>query len=106
MRAGPLRSRVEIQEPTTTKDSAGGAVVTYATVATRWGQVEPLSSRERLLAGQIQSRQFLRIRLRYFEGLSTKHRLKVGTTVYGIVGVVQPDFMKIEHICDVVEVQI
>lgn len=104
MRSGPLRHRIEIQAPTESRDSSGGGSVTYATVATRYGAVEPFTSRERLIAGQMGTRVSLRVRLRWYEGLTTRHRLKHGTRTFGIVGVIQPDERKIEHLCDVVEV--
>lgn len=104
MRAGPLRDRIEIQAPTSTRDAGGALVVTYATEATRWGRVEPLSSRERLIAAQSQTRTTLRIYLRFYDGLTTRHRLKKGSRTFGIVGVTQPDDRKRETVCDVVEI--
>jgi SPP1 family predicted phage head-tail adaptor len=104
MRSGPLRNRIEIQEPTEARDAAGGGTVTFATVATRYGAVEPLSARERLIAGQMGTRVAVRIRLRWYEGLTTRHRLKMGTRTFQLIGVVQPDERKIEHVCDAVEV--
>lgn len=104
MRAGPLRDRIEIQTPTTARDAGGAATVSYATEATRYGRIEPLSSRERLIAAQSQSRTTLRIYLRFYDGLTTRHRLKKGSRTFGIVGVTQPDERERETVCDVVEV--
>ena len=104
MRAGPLRDRIDIQAPTTTKDAGGAAVVSYATVATRWGAVEELSARERIMAGATQARLSGRIRMRFYSGLATTHRLLNGSRTFGITAVINPDGVGREHVCDVTEV--
>lgn len=108
MRAGPLRDQIEILEQRNTRDAGGAALVEYVPVATVFGSVEPLSSRERVINAQSQGRVSHRVRLRYFAGLTVRHRLaKVESDsrrVFGIVGVMNPDERRIEHECDVVEV--
>lgn len=104
MRSGPLRHRLTILVPVHTKDSGGTFTSTYTTVATRWGSVEPLTSRERLIAGQPQTRVTGRIRLRYFDGLTTRHRITHGDRTFEIVGVTNPDERGRETLCDVLEV--
>ena len=104
MRSGPLRDRVTIKTPTFAKDANGAPTVTYATVETVWGRLEELSNRERLIAAQVQSRMVGRVRLRYYSGLTTRHQLVIGSRTFGIVGVTNPDGLRVEHVCDVVEV--
>jgi len=108
MRAGPLRDRVEILEQRTTRDAGGAATTTYVPVATVWGRVEPLSGRERILAGGTGAVVSGRITLRYYHGLSPRHRLAVTTRntrrVFGITAALNPDARLIQHVCDVVEV--
>lgn len=75
MRAGSLRHRVAIQEPVETRDDHGGITRTWNTIATVWASVEPLSGTELYEAQQVQSRVTVRVRMRPYAGLTTKHRL-------------------------------
>ncbi|HUU35193.1 MAG TPA: phage head closure protein [Vicinamibacterales bacterium] len=75
MRAGRLRQRVEIQQRIETRDEMGGVSEAWETVAMRWASIEPLQGRELMEAQQIASRVTMQVRMRYYEGLSPKHRL-------------------------------
>lgn len=107
MRTGPLRDRVEILEQRSSRDAGGAATTTFTPIATVWGRVEPLSGRERILAGGMGSVMSHRVTLRYFHGLNPRHQLAVTTRnvrrVFKITAVVNPDGRLIEHVCDVVE---
>lgn len=103
MRAGPLRDRVTIEALTTAKDAGGGVEESYAPVAERWAEVMPFSARERVLAGMTAGRLLLRVRLRYYEGLSTRHRFRVGSRILNISSVMNPDGRKEEHLAECVE---
>ena len=72
---GELRHRVEIQAGTETQNEFGEPVVVWATAATVWAAVEPLSGRERTEAVQVQADATIRVTMRYYPGLTTKHRL-------------------------------
>lgn len=50
MRAGLLRSRVTLQQKSTTPDAYGQPAETWSTVATVWAYIEPLTGREPFLA--------------------------------------------------------
>lgn len=73
--AGPLRHRVQIQAITHTRDAHGGNTQSFATADTVWAAVEPLSGRELFEAQQVHARTTVRIRMRKYPGLTTKHRL-------------------------------
>lgn len=75
MRLGPLRQRVNIQARSATVDAFGQESETWATVATVWASVEPLSGRELLAAQQVQGETTHRIRMRYQAGVTTSSRL-------------------------------
>ena len=75
MRLGPLRQRVNIQARSATVDAFGQESETWATVATVWASVEPLSGRELLAAQQVQGETTHRIRMRYQAGVTTSTRL-------------------------------
>lgn len=55
MRAGLLRHRLQIQSLGGSPDSFGQTQPEWTTVATVWGQVEPLLGRERFTAQQVQA---------------------------------------------------
>lgn len=96
---GPMRQRVTIQARTTAADAYGAPVATWADVATRWGEVLPLSGRELWQAQQVRPDVTLKVRLRYYDGLTPKHRLKVGARVLEVESVVNPDGRNRFHEC-------
>lgn len=75
MRAGDLRHRVEIQEPSDSRDAHGGITRTWNTVATRWARIEPLSGRELFQAQQVEARTRVRITMRPYAALTETHRI-------------------------------
>jgi len=84
MRSGRLRHRVHIQASTKTADAAGTLVETWATVAEVYADIRPIRAREFVREGQVQGDITHTIQVRYFEGLSTKHRLRYGERVFNI----------------------
>lgn len=86
--AGLLGTRVTIQSKSVTRDSYGAEVVSWSNVATEWMQVEPLSGRERVAMRQAQSEITTRFRCRYRTGITTAHRLMVGSQPYNITEVI------------------
>lgn len=112
MKAGPLRDVFEILAPGDTVDAGGAVVVAPVLLGTRRGQVLEPSGHEREVAAQTVARHASRVRLRYFAGLSTRHRLRKidadapnGERVFEITDVSNPDGRKQEHLVDVVEAQ-
>lgn len=101
---GAMRDRVTILRPLFARDAGGAMTKTYTSVAERWCYVEQLSARERLIAAAERARISGRISLRYFQGLTDQHRLMVGERHFEIVGLVNPDGRKIEHVADVIEI--
>lgn len=95
MRAGALRSLVTIQKETRVADAAGGYSTTWGTFAADvWAGIEPLSARERLRASQLEQAVTHRITLRYSDdvkALSAAHRVKFGTRLFNIAGIVNLD---------------
>lgn len=65
MPAGQLSERIELQRATRTDDGYGGYAETWATYATVWAQVRPLSGRERYHAQQIEAEASYRVTIRY-----------------------------------------
>jgi SPP1 family predicted phage head-tail adaptor len=64
MQAGTLRNQVQLQRVTVAVDSHGDQTKTWATLATVWASIEPLSGREFLSASQTMSDVTVRIKVR------------------------------------------
>lgn len=86
MQAGKLRDRVDLQRVSVTPDSHGDQVKTWATLATVWASIEPLSGREFLQASQVMSDVTVRIRIRGRTDitLTPKDRVQFGTRLFDI----------------------
>ena len=92
MRAGQLRHRVTIERRTEVDDGAGGSVETWATFATVWAAVIPLTGRELFAAQQVASTVSHRIEMRYLAGvLAGTMRAKHETRVLNIRTVMNID---------------
>lgn len=100
MKAVPLsqmRDRVTIQSRTQTRDTRGGTVDTWAEVAEVWARVEPLSGREFWQAQQAQAQTTHKVTIRYYDGLTSTHRLLYGSRVLNIDSVIDVESRKREH---------
>lgn len=86
MEGGKLRNRVDLQRVTVTTDSHGDQIKTWATLATVWASVEPLSGREFLQASQVASDVTVRIKIRGRSDitLTPKDRVQFGSRVFDI----------------------
>ena len=89
MQFGKLRHRVTIESSSASRDEFGGEVITWATVATTWAAVEPLSGREFLDARRQEAEVSTRIRIRYRAGLVPGMRVTWGDHVYDILAVIE-----------------
>ena len=83
--AGPLRHRIAIQRQTDTITTSGGFAPTWATIATVWASVEPLSGREYLREHAVHGDTTHRVRMRYRGGVTRRHRLLWGARVFDIL---------------------
>lgn len=99
MRAGKLRHRVEIQAVTEARDGHGGITRTWTTVVNRWAAIEPLSGQERFSAQQVNPELTHQVRLRYWSGLTPKHRFKHGSRYLSILSIVNVGERNIEQLC-------
>jgi len=94
LEAGKLRHRVELQKKVTTLDTSGQQVEDpdFTTFATVWGSVVPMSAREFVASEKTQSEVRARITIRYRADIDSTVRIKHGTTIYNIEGVLaDPD---------------
>lgn len=107
MRAGQYRHRVAIKDKTVTRDSYGGEVITWSTVATVWADIRPIRGREYLEMDQSQADITHRVYLRYRPGIEPTMRLEFESRTFHIESVIRPAERRIglELICrELVEV--
>ncbi len=90
IRAGRLRHRIEVQSPTDSQGRMGSVTQTWATDATVWAGIEPISGRERLASDVIQADVTHRIIMRH-RALTTENRLLFGARVFNIDAVLDRD---------------
>ena len=88
MRAGQLRHRVTLQEPTTTQDEFGAPVVTWADVATVWARVETTSGDESIDMGRASASLTHTITIRQRPGVLPTWRVLWNARVLEIASVV------------------
>lgn len=87
--AGKLRHRVAIERRVNQQDASTGAVTpVWVAVATSVpAEIVPLSVREYLSAAALQSQIVARVVIRYRSGIDATMRIKHGSTIYNIEGV-------------------
>lgn len=98
MRAGQLRHRLQIQEPTETALQSGEKAQTWATIATVWGRIEPLSGKELWEAQQTRATISHKITVRYGASpdLLATYRVVFGVRTFGLTAVLNRDERNIE----------
>lgn len=74
--SGILRELFAIESPTETRNALGESVQTWAEEGRRYGSYEAISYSEQTRRGQIGGSTSATVRIRYFDGLTGKHRLR------------------------------
>lgn len=90
MRAGRLRFRVEVQEPTEARNTVGEVTTTWTTRETVYAAVDPLRGEERMTMQQVKPTVDTKITMRGNAAtyLTPKHRLKYGDRVFDIDSII------------------
>jgi SPP1 family predicted phage head-tail adaptor len=91
MHIAAMNERFALEEPMRTPDGAGGATVTWQTVAEVWAHVRPISGDERLRHDQVSGRLTHEVWLRWRAGVTPAMRFTQGTRVYEIVAVLEAE---------------
>ena len=107
MRAGLLRHRLNILLDTETRDTAGGDVIYTApspVTTTVWGSVQATAGNERLAAARTNAETTHMIRIRYWAGLTTRHRFEFGAHRFEILWIDDKDLRHVELVCECKEV--
>ena len=90
MKAGQLRHRCWIKQPTHTNDGYGGITTAWGTVTVCWGSLEPLKGREWVESGLENSEISGKFRMRHYSGVLPTMQLYFGTRTFEIVSVIDP----------------
>ena len=88
LQAGKLRHRVAIQRATESRNALGESILTFATIATRWAEIRPLSGKESDIAKRIDARTTHKIVIRYYEGLKTSDRFLWNSRYFNISDII------------------
>lgn len=89
--AGSMRTPITIESATTAADAMGQMVQTWSTYVSTRGAVSTPSARESLASGQPRLTGTVVIRTRWRSGVTTAMRVKIGSRVLNIGGVVNVD---------------
>lgn len=83
-----MRNKITIQHFTTSQDTYGQQIETWATFATVWASIEPLVGKEYFAAQQMQSENTVKIRLHYMSGIKPTMRVIYGSRTLTIDSVI------------------
>ncbi|GGH13890.1 tail protein [Alsobacter metallidurans] len=102
--AGPasiaqFRRRLTLEAPTETPDGAGGVRRTFAAVAQVWGRIDPVGGEDDIRAGALGQSVTHRIALRWRAGVDASRRLRLGTRLFLIRSVWDPDERRRRLVC-------
>lgn len=91
MHAGALRHRITIQQIGSGRDTDGHPNGAWADYATVWGEVKPLSGREKLAVQQVDAEITHQITIRFLMGMVAKMRIQYGTRIFDVKSVLNTD---------------
>lgn len=89
MQIGAMNERFALEKPVRAPDGAGGATVTWDTVADVWAHVRPISGDERLAQDQLSGRLTHEVWIRHRSGVVPAMRFTQGARIYEIVAVLE-----------------
>ena len=96
MDAGKLRHRILLQTKTVSRDTFGAETVTWTTLATVWGSVEPMRGQEFIESQRAWAEVDTRMRIRYRDGLVPTMRATWSGHVYDVKAVIEVEERKRE----------
>lgn len=77
---GEMRRRVTIESQSAVADGQGGSTMTWGTFASGWAHLDPKTGVERLFAGKLEGDTYMRITMRWRQGVTTAMRVKYVTS--------------------------
>lgn len=95
MEPGLLRDSITIQKSTTTQDAEGNTSQSWSRIGDRKAHIRPLTSREFMDGAKTsEGHVSYEITIRYFDGLTGKHRIKFGDRIFNLNGPPRYDSMR------------
>lgn len=94
MLIGRMRSRLILQSATLTQSDSGAESETWADLASVWGEIHPLNSREFFAAQSLQSEVTGWIRIRFLSAVQNQpdnYRIKYGSRIFDILSAIDPE---------------
>lgn len=91
LRSGSLNKRMIFETPTDTPTAGGDPGLTWSTFATRWVSLHPLAGDERTQAHQVVAQASHEVRMHYLAGLTTRMRGRIGSRIFNIGSVIDPE---------------
>jgi SPP1 family predicted phage head-tail adaptor len=91
MKTGNLRHYITIEQQTETFNSEGELVTTWSTYKSVWAEILPLVGREFWASKQVNSETTGKLRIRYISGITPKMRIKFGSRILNITGIVNTE---------------
>lgn len=106
MNAGDFRHAIDVEQKAgSTPDGMGNTFQAWSALYSGiMAEVRPLTSREQWSADKAQAVTTHKVRFRYVSGITTAMRVKFGSRVLTINGIVNPDERNIELQLDCTEV--
>lgn len=100
MNIGTLKRRIRIETATTSPDSFGEPIKTWAVLDHVWAEVLPLTAREQFQAQQVNRDIALKIRVHYRDDITEQMRLIFDDEYYDIQGITEIGFREgLELLC-------
>ncbi len=90
MKIGQLRHRMQLEEPGSTADGAGGSAVTWQPVAAVWASLRLVSASDQPVGESPQQQITHEIFIRHRGAVTSAMRFALGTRVFQIRTVVDP----------------
>jgi SPP1 family predicted phage head-tail adaptor len=99
-----MTTSLDIQARTETPDGMGGTDVAWATVDTVHAEMWTVKGEERAASASIQASITHRARIWAYLGLTTAHRMKLGTRSFDIQFVNNKEERGVEYVVDMLEI--
>ena len=101
MRAGALRHRVVVKEPTELADAMGQRILTFEPNATRYASIAPLKQEERVEADKVKGVRTHKITMRHHGTITSRWRIEHNGRTFDVDGIINPDERNVstEAIC-------
>ena len=91
MKIGELNRRVEVLEQVEDRDTFGAVKTDWIVTGRVWANISPKTANEFFDNNQIKTSQKVVIVMRFYAGITVKHRIKYKDKLYEIISVIDKD---------------